>query len=178
MQPTTPMRSHIRVLAALSLAMIATSAFSYDGKVYPGTMCQPMTDGIHGGASDTSNLKYQISGSVLNGSTTSWMEVTCPLVRDVDVPASGIGDSNPAAVFLYNASNVPASCTFFSNSYSSMGWLQTKTQSQWGPGIKVIVFSEQDNNFVVGNYNIWCSIPPAARGQPAGIFQSWAREKD
>jgi hypothetical protein len=172
------MRPTIRVLAALILAMIATSALSFDGKVYPGTMCQPVTDDVRGAPSNASNLKYQISGSVLNGSTTSWMEVTCPLVRDVDVPASGIGDSNPAEVFLYNASKVPASCTFFSNSYYSAGWFQTKTQSQMGPGIKVIVFSEQDNKFLVGNYNIWCSIPPALPGQPAGIFQYWAREKE
>jgi hypothetical protein len=178
MQPTMPRRPQIRLLAALILAMIATSAFSYDGKVYPGTMCQPMTDGIHGGSSSASNLKYQISGSVLNGSTTSWMDVTCPLVRDVDVPTSGIGDSNPATVFLYNASKTPAKCTFFSNSYYSMGWLQTKTQSQMGPGIKVISFSAQDNNFVVGNYNIWCSIPPSVPEQSAGIFQYWAREKE
>jgi len=47
-----------------------------------------------------------------------------------------------------------------------------------GPGIKVIVFSEQDNKFLVGNYNVWCSIPPALPGQPAGIFQYWAREKE
>jgi hypothetical protein len=178
MQPTMPRRSQIRVLAALILAIIATPAFSYDGKVYPGTMCQPVTDGFHAGPSNASNLQYQLSGGVLNGSTTSWMEVTCPLVRDVDVPASGIGDSNPATVFLYNASNVPAKCTFFSNSYYSMGWLQTKTQSQMGPGIKVISFSAQDNNFVVGNYNIWCSIPPSTPRQLAGIFQYWAREKE
>ena len=178
MQSTRHSRSQTRVLAPLIFAMLATPAFAYDGKVYPGTMCQPMTDGVHGGSSSGSNLKYQIDGRLLNGSTTSWMQVTCPLVRDIDVPASGIGDSNPATVFLYNASRVPASCTFFSNSYSSMGWLQTKKQTQMGTGIKVISFSAQNNNFVVGNYNIWCSIPPAVLGQPAGIFQYWAMEKE
>jgi hypothetical protein len=177
MQFTAPTQIQTRVLVALLLTIVTMPAFSNDGKVYPGTMCQPVTDGSHDGSSNAGDLKYQINGSVLNGSTTNWMEVTCPVVRDLEITLSGIGPTT--AMLVYNeASKALATCTFFSNSYYSMGWLQTKTQSQMGPGIKFIHFSQQDNNFIGGNYNIWCSIPPAAPGKAAGIFEYMVFEKD
>jgi hypothetical protein len=68
-------RKIINGLGAFVLLLVgASGAEAQDAKTFPGTMCRQV--------GTASNVSYTTTGRVLNPSTTSQVQVICPIVRD------------------------------------------------------------------------------------------------
>lgn len=94
----------IIALTAVAVSLAAGSAVAIDAKRYPGVTCRHMsgTMGVFG-------------GTIYNSSSTSELEVICPLVLDTGTIASG------RVTFYDRNSSVGNSCTIFSETPRSDG---------------------------------------------------------
>lgn len=148
----------------------------YVAKVYPGSMCRPMNDGIHAPSNPT-NFAYQASGTLSNTSTTAPLNVVCPVVRNELWTPSGIYGSG-TSVLVENANKLEATCFLSSNSYYSVGWVVQGVQDPTASGAyKWIRFKDTPNTFLGGNYNFWCYLPPSVSASKlGGVFQYFFEE--
>jgi len=63
----------LSLVASVMLAIGASQAHALDGKVYPGSMCVPWTNGY----------LFQLSSSAMtNPSSSGWLDLDCPVIHD------------------------------------------------------------------------------------------------
>lgn len=93
MNTTKQFMTRTKVIAALATTLMSTAAISSaalaeDGKVHPGSMCQPFV------GADVQKLNH-VGGATSNNSTSP-VEVRCPIIRD-NVNTTDNGGNGPSA---------------------------------------------------------------------------------
>jgi hypothetical protein len=168
--------SGLWMFVVIVVASVPAQAGPYLAKTYPGSMCRPMNDGIHAPSNPT-NFAYQASGILSNTSTTAPLNLVCPVIRNELWTPSGIYGSG-TSVLVVNPSKVEATCFLSSNSYYGTGWVVQGVQDATASGsYKWIRFKDTPNNFLGGNYNFWCHLPPGTSASKlSGIFQYFFEE--
>jgi hypothetical protein len=135
----------------LGASAMATSAGAVDDKIIPGTSCQP----VFGTA------EYIVDGSVQNFSTTSTLELDCPVVRE------NIGTATPvinnATVWVVNPgpTNTSVSCSLYTESHNSGSFMGvTVNSSSINPNPQPLNFGAVNGaaNWAV---HFRCSLPPS-----------------
>ena len=124
------------------------AADSYE--VYPATACQ-VVSGV---------AQYTNDGAVANGSTSSWLTVSCPVVRPVY--NGSFGD----AYFEYNdnsTSNI--SCTLRSEAELCTSYFSSTLTSNVDNSSYYQFYYSGMSDYNHGSVHFLCSIPPWNTGQ-------------
>lgn len=142
----------------LASTLLAGSASAEDGKVLPGSACQP--------ASFRQAAGVAIGGTVIsNFSTSNFETVACPVVKDLNKIKRAevmVVDRNPN-----NGQDI--SCTLTTHKKDgSLQQSQTKPTNNSFPNALPLTFAAQ-TAAPQGSYSLICSLPPMATvaGSPA-----------
>jgi hypothetical protein len=93
--------------------MFANPVLADDGKVYPGAMCKESVDGFHQKRA-SGDIVFDFDGNAMNISTESTRLLSCPLIRDRNLPQ---GIVSHVAVSYYKASSIGLMCQLVSKEY-------------------------------------------------------------
>jgi hypothetical protein len=162
----------LATLALGALAQPAAAGELGDFKIYPGSMC--VARGVQGNP----NLKVEFNGAILNLSTTSELNVMCPIVRDNLELSSHLppGDANPTKVRVNFIDQNPDTtilgsvrCTLFSRNSdgatvaSSLGRSDVSSQNDGGSTFRINPLHYQDDPLFLlrGYMHMECIIPKA-----------------
>jgi phage-related tail fiber protein len=150
------MRKIHRLFATLSVAAViagpgAPTAQAGDYKAFPGSMCVRNND-YSGGTP-----YYGSSGRLFNSSTTSWLRVICPIVRDNE---TGSPSFQVIVIDQYLSDGV--SCRAVSNSRDGTAnnmtaVVKSSGNASTGKEINLGGIASKEN---FGHHHILCSIPP------------------
>jgi len=152
----TTMKKIYRLLATLSVAAVVaglgtSTAQAGDYKAFPGAMCVRNND-YSGGT-----LYNGSSGRLFNSSTTSWLRVVCPIVRDNE---TGSPSFQVIAIDQYLSDGV--ACRGVSSKRDGTASNMTAVVTSQGNASTGIAINlggvASKENF--GHHHILCSIPP------------------
>lgn len=145
----------------------APQAFSDNAKLYPGSMCVPWNSN-----QPIPQLSY---GEIDNPSSTKWLGVDCPIIKD---HRSGYIGRGYVSMFDRNY-NKDISCALVSIHRSGTGftgwWNQRKSSIGSKAQAQIIRYGRQ-NSVGVDHYFYGCSIPPKYNGNMSGISSYQAIE--
>lgn len=162
------MRKIHRLFTTLSAAAViaglgAPTAQAGDYKVFPGTMCRPNSD-----YSPNGYAYYGTSGRVFNSSSTSWLRVLCPIVRDNETGSVG----TQVVVIDQNLSSGVA-CRTISSKRDGTANNMTAVVTSSGNGSNGMFLNlgnlASKENY--GYHHISCAIPP--KGADASAVASY-----
>jgi hypothetical protein len=152
------LRAAFVALAMLLGVMLADPVLADDGKAYPGSVCKESVDGFHQTRA-SGDIVFDFDGNALNISTSSTRYVSCPLVRDGELPQGVI---TYAAVSYYKASSVGLMCQVVSQEY--FGGASKVGEAKWdfsagGTDRRLMELPLPAASSVSGGYSIWCVLP-------------------
>jgi hypothetical protein len=143
-----------KAAVGLAVSLLSLGAFA-DGKAYPGTTCS---------AAGTAGI-YKISGgTVWNDSTTDFLTVMCPLVKD---SAQIANDTTIRAFDRHTTLNVECAIVTEYTNNSSITYVDSELQTTTGFGsaVQTMNFSAQAaGNGNTSYYYADCYIPPKQNG--------------
>lgn len=134
------------------IAMANAPAFAVDGKVHPGSMCQPSD------YSDASGLST--GGGFMKNIGSVAKFVTCPVIRDNVTNTNGI---SRAKMVVYNSqSGSTTYCYLYSRSPSG-GYIESEYSGVW-TGVGHYTWNmDLDSSADRGLYYFSCYLSPGAR---------------
>lgn len=152
------MRIMRKMLAMFSVVGVMSGLFgvsqvqAIDGKNYPGSMC-----GLHYGNTSTTS-----GGAIGNWSTTAWLYVDCPVVKDsIDYSISSgfvrVTDRNPTA---YADVSCALNSLYQGGSSFSGWWSAYKYSAGSSTAVQTLSFPGLSAN-ANAHYYYSCAIPPA-----------------
>lgn len=144
--------------AAVIVGLGAPMAQAGDYKAFPGSMCVRNND-YSGGT-----LYYGSSGRLFNTSTTSWLRVICPIVRDNET-----GSPSFQAIVIDQHLSDGVACRAVSNSRDGTANNMTAVvtsqgNASTGKEINLGGVASKEN---FGHHHILCSIPPKGAANSA-----------
>lgn len=164
------MNGKLRMLL-VALPLLASAyqpAHATDGKTLPGAACQPLSKDALFSVSST--------GVLLNTSTTAFLTVICPVVRDT-IASNGISSGQVMAIDNNIASSV--SCTLDSRS-TSTGLVSSRTANTvagTNPSPQSLSYAALSSSSG-GYYMFRCTIPPQQGSGFSGIAMYRVDEND
>lgn len=154
------------LIAILGLLSSATS-YADNEKLYPGSMCIPL-----GFEQPTPFINF---GEINNPSSTKWLSVDCPIIRD-----NPGGHIKRGYVNMFDQNyNYNISCRLASVHRSGAGftgwWYQNKSSAGSIEKVQKSIFGKQHS---ISGYHYFysCTIPPKYNGNMSGISSYSARE--
>ena len=164
------MNGKLRMLL-VALPLLASAyqpAHATDGKTLPGAACQPLSKDALFSVSST--------GVLFNTSTTAFLTVICPVVRDT-IAADGISSAQVMAIDNNIASSV--SCTLDSRSTSagSVSSRTANTVAGTNPSPQSLSYAALSSSSG-GYYMFRCTIPPQQGSGSSGIAMYRVDEND
>lgn len=154
----------VAVVAILALSSVHSIA-SADVKNYLASSCEVDT----GYASYSDSYRYSRPfGYLENASTTKWLHVTCPMVRD-DTTNNNIATSGWVRVRDWNAAE-DVSCSLY-RVYASGTTASGNVRSSAGSSsaVQVLNFANLNEGPSTDTMHIQCRIPPAVNGYRSRI---------
>jgi len=150
-----------KYLGLLAMAGIVTgSAIARaDNFNYPGVICQPENGGTY-------EMNY---GSVLNASSTSDLNVVCPILKNGSGTFTSIGPDS-AVTFIDRNSTLDVACELRSESFSQgnvvhNGSFVITSAGISGQGNKQLGLTGNGGDY----YYLFCTIPRMSNGAKSGI---------
>jgi hypothetical protein len=148
-------------LTILALTTGMWPALAGDSKIYPGSACQAWNAGTSAYAS--SSIVATGSGSVMNASSITSHEVSCPVVRDTTLNTNGTFAN--VLVYGYNtgASGFKVTCTFNVTNANTGTSFSTSTQSSSAAAGNFELSIPVTKSVSGGYYDIQCFLPPGSK---------------
>lgn len=165
------MRKEFRNLLLVgAVALLSTSAMA-DDKVFGAGACY-QTSGAGVLAKDT-------HGSVYNSSTSSAVDIDCPIVRDN--PAATISASQISFDVFDRSSGADVSCWFINELATSSGLFAVESDgassSSSGNGVQNIVVTTSSSSLGATQFShVRCWVPAWTGTNPSHVVRIWVNE--